>query len=283
MKTRSIKIFLLCFFLTQFLFQSYSQNNKSKQGNNFIHFFPDTALAKSVAAKLNKQISDNVTTKELANIKGDFEVGPNAGEALSNLKGIGYLTGIDTFHCYKNAVTEIPSEIGKLENLKYLDLGKAFELKKIPKEIGQLSHLKMVRLSLTQVTVIPNEIGNLSDLEILWIDNNNLTEIPKEIGNLKKLEDLDIHSNKIAIIPDEICNLTSLKRLNISHSGLRKLPDNIGNLKELQSLNLSNNNLTTLPKSISQLDNLLRLNIYDNLKLSESYKNYLPTQLKKKK
>jgi Leucine-rich repeat (LRR) protein len=292
MKTESIKIFLVSIFLwTNSTLQSYSQVDNKKgtnhfdnishsQTNNFIKFFPDTALAIFVAGKLNKEISDNVTTKELASIKGDFDIGT---EEVSSLKGIGYLTGIDTFHCDKNEVTEIPAEIGKLTNLQYLDLCKAFELKKIPKEIGLLKNLKMIRLSLTEVSSIPKEIGNLSQLRILWISSNNLTEIPKEIGNLTNLVDLDIHSNNIPEIPNEICNLTSLTSLNISYCGLKQLPENIGNLKELKSLNLFKNDLKYLPKSIINLDKLSYLNVYDNFKLSESYKTYLPKLLRKKK
>ena len=269
-----IKICLLALFLTNIVLPSYSQNH------SFLNFFPDTAFAQFVADKLNKKITDNVTSAELGSIKGNFDIGV---VSVSNLKGIGYLTGIDTFHCYKNDVTEIPSEIGKLKNLKYLDLCKAFELVKLPKEIGQLKHLKKIRLCLTEVSIIPKEIGNLSELKALWICCNNLTGIPKEIGNLKNLQDLDIHSNNIIELANEICNLTSLRTLDISHCGLQRLPENIGNLKRLASLNLFDNKLKYLPKSIIKLDNLSYLNVYDNFKLNESYKTYLPELLKDKK
>jgi len=277
------KILLVLTFLAFSPF-TYSQSSKNKASSqnrqnlpsNFIKFFPDTSLALLVAERLNKEVTDNVTIKELAGIKGYFEVEP--GE-VSNLKGIGYLIGIDSFNCYKNAVTEIPAEFGNLVNLKSLDLCKAFSLKKIPAQIGKLKHLTYIRLSLTEITAIPKEIGNLTELQTLWLCCNSLTEIPKEIGRLKNLQDLDIHSNNIKSLPDEICNLTSL---DISHCGLEKLPDNIGNLKELETLNLFNNNLRHLPQSIKLLDNLSNLNVYDNFKLSESYKKYLPKQLKKK-
>lgn len=271
-----------------FLSFAYSQTSKSskvashstqKQSTNFIKFFPDTSLALLVAAKLNKKITDNVTIKELATIKGYFEVGP--GE-VSNLKGIGYLIGIDSFNCYKNEVTEIPAEIGNLINLKSLDLCKAFSLAKIPTQIGKIKHLKYIRLSLTEVKTLPKEIGNLTELETLLVCCNSLTEIPKEIGNLKKLIVLDIHSNSFKTIPNEICNLTSLTSLDISYCGLKKLPENLGNLKQLQTLNLFNNDLKYLPKSIKLLNNLSYLNVFDNYNLSESYKKYLPKLLKHK-
>lgn len=244
---------------------------------NFMYYFPDTGLASIVAEKIGKRVTDHVTIKEIGMIKGFFEVGPGQ---ISNLKGIGYLTGIDTFSCYKNEVTEIPAELGKLVNLTSLDLCKAFELKKIPSEIGRLKHLTYLRLCLTEVNVIPKEIGNLKELKFLSICCNNLTSIPREIGNLQNLIDLDIHSNKLKNLPVEICRLTLLKSLDISHCGLDKLPENIGDLKELQKLNIFGNNLKTLPKSIRNLDNLSGLNVFNNFQLNDSYKNYLPKLLR---
>lgn len=278
-------LILTAFVFSSFVYSQSSNSNKvtkverQKHPNNFTEFFPDKNLALLVAERLNKTVNDNVSIKELAGIKGYFEVGPGA---VSNLTGIGYLTGIDSFNCYKNEVTEIPAEIGELINLTSLDLCKAFSLNKIPAEIGKLKKLKYIRLSLTEVKNIPNEIGNLTELTTLLLGSNELTEIPKEIGNLKKLKELYIGSNNLKNVPDEICNLTSLTDLNISHCGLERLPDNIGNLKELQKLNLNTNNLKYLPKSIVQLNKLSRLNVFDNFKLNESYKTYLPELLRKK-
>ncbi len=253
---------------------------KLNEQQNFIHFFPDTSLAELVAIRLNKKITDITNPKELSSIQGGFEVGPGG---VKDLKGIGYLTNIDSFSCYKNEVSELPSEIGQLSKLKYLDLNKAFSLDTIPAEIGKLTQLKMIRLSLTEVSSIPKEIGNLVNLETLWLGNNEIAKLPKEIGNLKKLTDLDISSNQLKQVPDEICNLGELTRLMITHCGLETLPENIGNLKNLKTLNLNNNHLHFLPKSIANLTKLSYLNVFDNPALSESYKEYLPVLLQKKK
>ncbi len=259
---------------------THTNTKKESQQNNFIKFFPDTALAILVAEKLSKKITDSVTVKELASIKGDFEVGPGD---VSKLTGIGYLIGIDTLDCYKNEVTEIPAEIGRLTNLKYFNFCKAYALNKVPAEIGKLKKLKKIRLCLTEIKSIPKEIGSLPNLNILWMFCNDFKEIPKEIGNLKRLKDLDIHSNKITKLPNEVCNLKSLTSLDISYCGLERLPDSIGNLKSLEFLNLFGNDLRQLPRSIERLDNLGYLNVFDNFKLSEKYKNYLPQLLRKKK
>lgn len=272
-----IPVIFSCLLLIAFI--SFSQTDYQQYGNhnahNFLYFFPDTALAQSVAGRLNKTITDTVTAEELANIKGSFDAGFN----VSNLTGIGYLTGLDTFACYKNDVTVLPAEIGRLTSLTYLDLCKAFALQKIAPEIGNLKKLKMIRLCETEVKSVPSTIGNLPELETLWLFDNQLTTIPATIGKLKKLKDLDISSNKIIALPDEICDIVSLKKLLITHCGLKQLPGNIGHLKNLEHLNLFNNDLTELPRSISRLKHLNYLNVYDNYHLNKNYKSYLPKLL----
>lgn len=276
---RSLRFIIIFYFLGQTFFDpSVAWTQTQDQRFNFSHYFPDTTLANFVAERLHKKATDPVSPNELASIRGDFNIGVIP---ISDLKGIGYLTGIDSFHCYKNDVTELPAEIGKLRSLKYLDLTKSFELKKLPKEIGDLQQLTMISLSLTEVEKIPKEIGRLKHLKTLWICCNKIKEIPKEIGDLSELEELDISSNKIKVLPPEINSLRSLRILLLAHCGLSSLPENIGNLKNIENLNLFGNNLKYLPKSIANLSQLKRLNVYDNFQLNENYKNYLPTQLRK--
>ena len=65
--------------------------------------------------------------------------------------------------CYLQLTGEIPKEIGKLTNLKWLSL-----------ENNQL------------IGEIPKEIGKLINLELLYLYSNQLTgEIPKEVQELK--------------------------------------------------------------------------------------------------
>ena len=70
-------------------------------------------------------------------------------------------------------------------NLYYLQL-----TGEIPKEIGKLINLKYLYLNNNQLTgEIPKEIGKLINLQRLYLYNNQLTgEIPKEIGKLINLQ-----------------------------------------------------------------------------------------------
>ena len=235
--------------------------------------FPDPYLAERVAQILEKNINDIVTAEELASYTGNLDCPP--GE-LSDLSGIGYLTGLKSLNCTKNEVKMIPAEIKNLVNLETLDFCKAYSLENIPAEIGTLKKLKVARFGLTSISCIPKEIGSLKNLQVLQLGANNIESVPKEIGNLKKLQYLDLHYNKISSIPDSICSLTDLRELELSHNEITKLPDSMGNLTKLATLNLFNNKIKYIPKTMKKLLYLNEMNVYDNFDLSESYKSFMP-------
>ena len=60
----------------------------------------------------------------------------------------------------------------------------------IPSELGSLTNLQWLELTSNQLTgEIPAELGNLSNLQNLWLSGNQLTgEIPAELGNLSNLQ-----------------------------------------------------------------------------------------------
>ncbi|MDP4091655.1 MAG: leucine-rich repeat domain-containing protein, partial [Bacillota bacterium] len=222
---------------------------------------------------LNKTLADSVTKEELAGYTGALDCPP--GE-LSDLTGIGYMTGLTSLSCSKNNVTKIPSEIKNLVNLETLDFGKAYSVESIPKEIGSLEKLKYMRFYLTSITALPKELCNLQNLKFLILGANQIQSVPEELGNLSKLQYLDIHDNQLTTIPDSICSLTDLRELDLSHNSLTALPSNFGRLVKLKTLNLFNNKIRILPKSMENMLNLDTLNVYDNYELSESYKSFMP-------
>jgi Leucine-rich repeat (LRR) protein len=107
----------------------------------------------------------------------------------------------------------IPTELGKLTNLRELNLSDNQLTGSIPTELGKLTNLRELRLSRNQLTgSIPTELGNLSNLEFLSLYENDLAgSIPSELGNLSNLEFLSLHGNDLAgSIPKELGNLTNL-------------------------------------------------------------------------
>jgi len=248
--------------------------------------FPDKGFAQVVAHALGKKASDAVTRDELAGFTGSIDASfppgdetESAGE-IQDLTGIGYLKGMTEFAVYKNGVTTLPPEIKELKNLRVLNLIKAYGLTSLPPEIGQLPKLEELHAPLTELEAIPRELCNAKALKLLDVSTTRVSKLPREIGRLTTLEELDVHSTAITTLPDSLCNLTNLKVLNISYlPHLTKLPENMGNLQNLESLNLFGDDIRTLPKSMAKMKKLESLNVYDNFKLSESYKSFLPKHL----
>jgi len=162
----------------------------------------------------------------------------------------------------------LPSEIGDLTNLTYLDLENNNLSGAIPNEIGNLTDLVYLYLNKNQFSeAIPDTIGNLTKLEDLWLDRNQLIgAIPATIGDLTVLDRLFLHTNNLSeVIPPEIGDLTNLTELDLSFNTLTgTIPTEIGNLTNLTELDLSFNTLTgTIPTEIGNLTNLTRL-IFEN-------------------
>lgn len=179
-----------------------------------------------------------------------------------------YITWLETktpcswkgIQCTDNHVTEIymdgvgligdlPSEIGNLSNLTFLNL-EFNHLSSLPPEIGYLSNLRHLDLWSNSLTSLPPEIGNLSSLRLLELADNNLTTLPPEIGNLTNLTVLRLMDNNLRSLPPEIGNLTSLMYLDLWNNNLSSVPLEIGNLSNLTKLDLVSNNIESLPPEL---------------------------------
>ena len=66
----------------------------------------------------------------------------------------------------------------------------------LPSQIGKLKNLKILNASNNQMTGVPAEVGQLNNLEILDLSNNQLTGLPNELANLKKLKTLNLSGNQ---------------------------------------------------------------------------------------
>ena len=183
---------------------------------------------------------------------------------------IGKLTNLEYIDLYDNQLTgEIPAELGNLSNLKHLNFGSNYLTGEIPAELGNLSNLERFNLSSNHLTgEIPSEIWNLTNLEYLSIGYNRLVgEIPVEIGKLTDLEELRLDGNILTSeIPAELGKLTNLKNLHLGFNFLTgKIPLELINLTNLQYLDLSGNRLTgKVPEDLSKLTNLSFYSIDDN-------------------
>ncbi|KAK8448249.1 hypothetical protein SEVIR_8G249700v4 [Setaria viridis] len=176
---------------------------------------------------------------------------------------IGRLQNLETLYVAGTGISKLPTEIGKLQHLETLDVSdtEVTELTWIEK----LQYLKTLDVSGTQVTELPREIKNLERLETLDVSCTEVAELPREIKNLERLETLDVHCTEVAELPREIKNLERLETLDVSHTKVTELPRWIEKLQSLKTLDVSSTKVTELPREIKNLERLETLDISETL------------------
>jgi len=183
---------------------------------------------------------------------------------------IGNLNNLKYIDINRSSLRTLPPEVGNLSKLVKLDVDNS-RLSTIPREIENLSNLVELDLDWNYITTIPVEVTSLSNLKRLYLGGNQISVIPIEIGNLSKLEELYLYGNQIVSIPPEIGNLSNLKTLYFSYNQITSVPTEIENLNNLEKLYLNNNQIASIPIEIGEPNKLTYLNLSNNQITSLSY------------
>jgi hypothetical protein len=125
------------------------------------------------------------------------------------------LTGLSMDH-NKNIYGEIPSEIGWLYNLKYIDLDDNYLQGSIPDVIYSMTALQAIDLNANRLTgTISSDIGNLVNLMVLQLEDNVLQgPIPgAALANLDKLLLVTLHGNYMTGSLEDVCSEVDDRRV----------------------------------------------------------------------
>lgn len=163
----------------------------------------------------------------------------------------------------------IPSQIGDLIELWYLDLSYNNLSNYIPSEIGNFRIITEINISNNNLSgPIPTEIGKLKTLQVLHLEHNDLEgTIPSSIGELSELRALDLSYNNLhGAIPREIGQLTNLLYLFLNFNNLEGgIPAEIGNLTKLRIFEAVSNRLDgNIPSQIGNIADLIHLSLAEN-------------------
>lgn len=191
-------------------------------------------------------------------------------------------------------LVQIPDEIGKLQNLRQLDictLGITFNEKiwnltfleklnicclsesVINGNIDKL--IKLKELTIVNLKLLPAKITQLRQLRKLDISGTNETGLTSHLSKCcKNLVDLNISNMPIIHLPDFIYTITSLEKLNISETFIYNLDGTIGNLINLKELNLFGTLITELPEEIESCQELKKITFPETLtRLPQHFSN----------
>lgn len=183
-----------------------------------------------------------------------------------------------------NSLTDLPSDIGELRNLKTIRLNYN-QLDKIPRALASLAKLSTLDLGGNRILQTDQTLGRLTSLRDLDLSGNGLQRLDPSIGKLKELQRLVLENNQLTSLPEAIGDLMHLQKLDVGSNYLEKLPDSLGPsgarkeaekqkpVPPLKELSAKHNYLKTVPPSLGRTHTLRKIDLEGN-PLQESYANH---------
>ncbi|CAI5515029.1 unnamed protein product [Closterium sp. Naga37s-1] len=191
--------------------------------------------------------------------------------ALSNLSGpiptsIGGLLHLTYLNLQGNNFSgPIPIQVCQLTALQYMDLSNNSLDGTIPSCFAALTNLLVLDLHHNQLSgPIPPELGSMLSLQTLFLRRNKLTgAIPSNISLAQNLTNLWVDNNTLnGHLPGPLGNLVNLVSLSISSNpGVNgSIPDTFTRLISLEFFNATNTSLSgSMPSCFASMPNLTHI------------------------
>ncbi|CAB9530501.1 LRR receptor-like serine threonine-protein kinase [Seminavis robusta] len=174
---------------------------------------------------------------------------------------IGLLTGLQSFHFYRNEHIQgpIPTSIGALQQLQTIELGDNQITGTLPSELGLLPNVVKLRVMNNQLHgPLPTELLGMSNLVNLMIDRNELS------GNFFSSND------------DMICqSWPKLRAVIVGRNKLEGPLPTLANCSSLGAIHFDNQHFVgTIPAAWGSLTNLERIILVGNQGISGPLPNF---------
>ncbi|CAL4977293.1 unnamed protein product [Urochloa decumbens] len=174
---------------------------------------------------------------------------PKLPEAIS---GCWNLQSLHLRSC-KGFVT-LPKSIGKLRNLRTIELKNITDLERLPQSIGNCRNLQSLKLNYCEkLKEMPSSMGRMGNLRVLLIISCSSLQLPSEFnGEFNNLRTLNLYGcHRIQHLPSSFAS-RMLHTLDLSETKVIELPQRITSIVTLKCINLRNcKELVELPKGIA--------------------------------
>ncbi|XP_021296234.1 putative disease resistance RPP13-like protein 1 [Herrania umbratica] len=181
-----------------------------------------------LSCKITKKTRYLSNVQEKYDVLKKFEALPEGLHTFLTLKSW-------SWPCY---VTDVIMKdlIVKSRSLRVLSLVHYHNINELPEEIEKLKQLRYLDLSETSIERLPNSLTTLYNLQtLLLFECAKLVELPKDMGRLINMHHLDIRGTKLVRMPQGMDKLKDLRTLTDFVLGEQK-GSNISELGKLKNL-----------------------------------------------